>query len=102
MGEGTATHRADRARSKPATRSTVRRVRTMSTRLRPIAVIGLVTAALFAGACGQSTATITESVSAPSTPESPEPVPESGPVAGRVALGAAQGEPHVLWFWGAH
>ena len=40
-----------------------------------------------------------------SEPVAVEPVgdpPASGVLTGRAALAAAEGEPHVLWFWGAH
>jgi len=31
-----------------------------------------------------------------------EPAETVEPPAGRLALAAAEGSPHVLWFWGAH
>lgn len=52
----------------------------------------LVAFTLAASACGGTAGTVDTAV---------EPAAESVPD-GRAALAAAQGSPHVLWFWGAH
>ena len=56
-------------------------------------LIVLVCGALLVVACGGASGAPSESALA-------EDVPVA--TSGRAALAAAAGEPHVLWFWGAH
>lgn len=55
-------------------------------------------------ACGDRTETTISTEPTATTAAVTSITSESGAAirSGRAALAAAQGEPHVLWFWGAH
>jgi hypothetical protein len=68
-------------------------------------VAGLLAVMLVAAGCGAESSS--DEVTALDSPVGSIAVPEAEPallevLPGRVAIAAAQGTPHILWFWGAH
>ncbi len=63
--------------------------------------LGLVSATLLlASACRADTSAVDLAVAEPIVASVDSELVEV--MAGRDAIAAAQGEPHILWFWGAH